>query len=314
MSVDAGLRCQDAHGQLLAAHLQAEHAGRSTVLGSVQAHVQGQSALAQRGPRPQDNEIGALQARQELVQLAETGHHRAGRGGQRLDDAGTVLEILVIDLPQRHESTGLSRPAHGEQGVLRLPERPLDVIGVVVAQLGDACRRRDEPPHHGGAGDNLGVVLGVDGCRCDGHEVRQICRSTDGIQLFGPRQFFGQSGMIDGLVPLEEVNRRVVAKLVPLPVEVAGLQQRRNAGNALAIDQERADERLLRLDAMREQSFGVEGHGYSSASAVTWMVAAMSVENRSKMSYSPGSRIGSATSIQRRSTSRPVVSVRAMEM
>ena len=78
-----------------------------------------------------------------------------------------------------------------------------------------------------------------------------------------------QRGVVDGLVSLEEGHRRVVAELVALPVEVAGLQQRRHTRDTFPIDQEGANEGLLCLDAVREQSVGVEGHGYSSASAVT---------------------------------------------
>ena len=145
-------------------------------------------------------------------------------------------------------------------GVLGLPERVLQVVGVAVAQLGDPGTRRYELSHRGGAGHDLGVVLGVDRGGCDGDQVREVGHAAHQLQPLGPGQLTGKGGLVDGLVSVGKGQRGVVAELVPFPVEVTGLEQRCDAGDALAVDQQRSYEGLLGLYVVGQQSLGVERH------------------------------------------------------
>ena len=90
--------------------------------------------------------------------------------------------------------------------------------------------------------------------------MREVGHAAGQFQLFRPGQLTRESGLVDGLVPVGERRRGVVAQLVPFPVEVPGPEHRRDAGNALAVDQQRSYERLLGLGVVGQQSFGVERH------------------------------------------------------
>ena len=57
VEVDAGLRGEDAHGQLLAGHLQAEYPASLVAPSGVDGYVQGQGSLPQRGPGTEDDHI-----------------------------------------------------------------------------------------------------------------------------------------------------------------------------------------------------------------------------------------------------------------
>ena len=56
---------------------------------------------------------------------------------------------------------GLPGAPDGEQGVLGLAHGGLEVLGVGVAEGHDLVAGVDQPSHADGAGDDLGVVLGV---------------------------------------------------------------------------------------------------------------------------------------------------------
>ena len=90
--------------------------------------------------------------------------------------------------------------------------------------------------------------------------MRQVGHAADQLQLFRPGQLTRERGLVDGLVPVGKGRRGVVAQLVPFPVEVPGPEHRRDAGNALAVDQQRSYQGLLGLGVVGQQPFGVERH------------------------------------------------------
>ena len=128
----------------------------------------------------------------------------------------------------------------------------------------------------------------------------------------------GQRHLVDGLAALKQVNAGGETDAVPFPVEVLWLEEVGNPQERVSVDEQRSDQRLLRLDVVGKELLSVHSP-YSSTPANIRMVAVMSVERRRVMSYSPGSRMGSMTSTMRRSMERSMASVsdsatRALEM
>ena len=86
----------------------------------------------------------------------------------------------------------------------------------------------------------------------------EVGHAADQVQPFRPGQLTRERRLVDGLVPVRERQRGVVAQLVPFPVEVPGPEHRRDAGDAIAVDQQRPYECLLGLYVVGQQPFGVE--------------------------------------------------------
>ena len=85
----------------------------------------------------------------------------------------------------------------------------------------------------------------------------QVGHAAHQLQPLGPGQLTGKCGLVDGLVSIGKGQCGVVAQLVPFPVEVTGLEQRCDAGDALAVDQQRTYEGLLGLGVVGQQPLGV---------------------------------------------------------
>ena len=60
VGADPGVRRQDAEGQLLPAHFQAEHSGDRAVWGRAYGQVQGEGAFSGGGTRSQDDQARAV--------------------------------------------------------------------------------------------------------------------------------------------------------------------------------------------------------------------------------------------------------------
>ena len=85
------------------------------------------------------------------------------------------------------------------------------------------------------------------------------------VQLLRAGQLPGQGHLVDGLAALEQGHGRIEADLVAFPVEVALLQEGGEAGEALAVDQDRAEDGLLGLEVVGQQLLRVGGHGVVSS-------------------------------------------------
>ena len=132
-------------------------------LGVGHCHVEAQGALSHRGPGGQDHQVGALEPAQYLVQVREPRHDRSGHPGQEVVHVRLLfLQVAVEDVPEGLEVALLGGVPDGVERVLGLPQRRVQVVGVAVAQLGDLGPGGDELSHGGGAGHDVGVVLGMD--------------------------------------------------------------------------------------------------------------------------------------------------------
>ena len=99
--------------------------------------------------------------------------------------------------------------------------------------------------------------------------MREVGHAAGQVQLFRPGQLTGERGLVDGLVSIGKGQRGVVAQLVPFPVEIPGPEHRRDARNAIAVDQQRTYEGLLGLYVVGQQPFGVERH-LPSPPRISW--------------------------------------------
>ena len=181
------------------------------------------------------------------------------------DRSALVLQVLVVYLLEGYEAAELPRAPDGEQCVLGHAHGFLQVVGVGVAQVHDLRAGVDQTSHGRGARDGLGVVFGMGRGGCDGHQVGQVGHTPHEVQLLGALELAGEGGLVDGDVALEQGHRRVEQDLVSVPVEVAGLQERRDARQALAVDDDRTDDGLLGLEVVGQQLLRVDGHGVVSS-------------------------------------------------
>ena len=102
----------------------------------------------------------------ELVEVVEA--------GRDADDLALVLvevvdlvEVVAEGVADRRKVLRDAPLGNGEEGLLGLVERGVDVARVVVADRGDLAGGLDQPAHYPAALDDVGVVLDVDG-RWDG--------------------------------------------------------------------------------------------------------------------------------------------------
>ena len=171
MGIYARLGGQGPHCELVGRHLEGEDGACVAGLRIVHGDVQAKGALSHRGAGREDDQVGAQEASQDLVQVCESGHDRRCGSQQEVVYGRLLLQVAVENVPEGLEVAPLRCVADGVECVLGLSQRRGQVVGLAIAELGYLGACRDELSHSGGAGDDLGVVLGVDGRRGVGDQV-----------------------------------------------------------------------------------------------------------------------------------------------
>ena len=131
--------------------------------------------------------------------------------------------------------------ADAEEDVLRPFEGLLRIGGVLVTDGGDVSRGLYEPAHGGGAVDDAGEVLRVDGRGNGSDDVAEVAGAADLVKPLLERKLTGNADLVYGFAALVEGLTGLVAPPVTLAVEVVRFQESRNVCDRLAVDQERAD-------------------------------------------------------------------------
>ena len=198
---------------LLGAHLEAEDGHSSQLFGCVAGDVEGERALAEAGPRSDDDEIGALEsAAEQLVEVGEAGCDRrevnvaVGLQGCRL------FHVLVEDLADMHEVARAARRADAIEEVFGLGEDGLGV-GRFPRRRGPAMssatlmRRRMRDVRW----TMMAVVLDVHGRRHGADEMREVGRAADVFQAFAQDEFLRDGHLVDGLAAVEQGDTRLEA-------------------------------------------------------------------------------------------------------
>ena len=251
--IDPGLAGEQPLSELVRGHLDAEE-GYPGVLadGGVAGDVEGQAGLADARPGGHDDQVGALEAAQEHVQVGEAGAHRAHEGGADALDAGRLPEVLqqAADVDEVAE---LLTAAEGQDHVLGAGEDGVEVGAALVGHLGDLGGGADEQPVGGVAADDAGVVLDADGGGKLGDEAAEEADAADLFEALAAGQLVGDGDLIDPLVALPEGQAGLVGPAVLLAVEVLGPEDALDFVDGILVHQEGGDDGLLGLHAEGRQ-------------------------------------------------------------
>ena len=139
----------------------------------------------------------------------------------------------------------------GEDLVLGLVEEGLDVGRRLVAAHRDLGAGLDQRAQDRLVLHDARVVGDVGGGRHALGQLGQIRRAADVLQLVAPAQRVGERDQIDRLVALAELDDRAHDLAVRLAVEVLRDDQLDGTVEGVVVEQDAAQHRLLRLDAVR---------------------------------------------------------------
>ena len=200
MAVNIRLRRQQPQGELLAAHLQAQHADHRSLTCGVPGDVHSQRGFADGRPRRQDEQVAALQTAEGAIYIREAGGDGSHAPVHRVQPYG-LLQVLVQHFPDGDEITGNVGVAYAEQQILGLLKRLFGVRGVRVPNRGDVSSRLNQPAHRCRSVDYPREVLHVNRCGHCGHEMAQVTRPADLIQPLLERELPGDADLVDGFAP-----------------------------------------------------------------------------------------------------------------
>jgi hypothetical protein len=149
--------------------------------------------------------------------------------------------------------------ADGEQLRLRPIDRLLDLRRVLVTDPGDAAGRSDQVPQDRLALHDPGVLDRMDGRRRGVGQAREVGATADRLELARPLESLRHGDDVDRLTSLEQLEDGLEDLAVRLPVEVRRPEELRHLDDRIAVDEDRAEHRLLRLEALRGQTID---HGH----------------------------------------------------
>jgi len=185
----------------------------------IQEPAAADNALAHRRPSRQYDQIRLLEAAQQLVQFGEAGGHAqevalvAVQIVDPIDDA-------VHDLADGGQLSADSALRYVEDQLLGPVDGLVDVVRLFVRERGDLPRDADQPAQGGGAFDDVGIVLDVNGRRDAVDQAGDVGRAPDLLQLVAAFQLVDQGHEIGGLAALLQVEHSLVDPAVFLAVEV----------------------------------------------------------------------------------------------
>ena len=162
---------------------------------------------------------------------------------------GVVEERLERAEPGRHPPL-----ADVEQLALGPIDRLLDLGRVLVADPGDLAGGGDQVAQDRLALDDPGVLDGVDGGRGLVRQARQVRSPADRLELVASFERLGDGDDVDRLALVEQLEHRGVDRPVRRPVEVLRAEELGDLDDRVAIDEDRAEDRLLGLGALGRQS------------------------------------------------------------
>ena len=138
-----------------------------------------------------------------------------------------------------------------EDQLLALVERVDQFEVVVVGDADDARPGIDQAAARRLALDDLRVILDVRGGRYDAEEGGQVGDAADIIEAAPALQFVRQGGEVGGLALVVEIDDRGVDFPMRPTIEILRVEVGAHADNRLAVDQEGAEDGLLRLAVVR---------------------------------------------------------------
>ena len=255
VGVDARLGREHAHEQLLLRHLEAEEAdGHRRVRADVLRHVEHEARLPHRRAGGDHDQVAGVETRGHLVEIGET----AGDAGDRalgllqLLDGG---EAALHQVAERHEPFADAILGDREDGALRLVEQQLRLLLGLVGLGQDLVRGMNQAPQRRFFFDDPRVVGDVRGPRHAVGQRRDVRRTAALVELAGARQLFLQGDEVDRLAALAERHHLVEDPAVRVAEEIARVDQLRRVVERLVMDQDRAEDRFLRVEIVGKRAF-----------------------------------------------------------
>ena len=196
--IETRLCGEHALGDLEVAHLEGEEEHRHPVVrGGVRRQSQREGRLAHRRPGADHDQVGGLEPRQQVVELAVTGRHTGYRLAPPVEMVET-FEALGQELLEGAHRVGGAALRDVEDERLGLVERSGDVGGDLVADLGDLVGDPDQPAKQRVLLDDARVAPGARDRRCvrlqrdEGRGTARRVQHADSAQLLGNRHKVGR--------------------------------------------------------------------------------------------------------------------------
>ncbi len=236
--------------QLRLGHFEAEDRDRNAFLDRrVLRDVEAQGRLAHGGPRRDDHQVRILEPRRLVVQVCEARRHAGNRlaaGMERFD----ALHRRPQQLLEADEALGLARLRDQEDPLLGAVE---DLVGEALGLVGllhDARGGLDQPAEQRLVADDLRVVVDV---RRGGHDVEQVGEVLDAahaLELAPPVHLVTQGDRVDHPPALDDAVHGAEQPPVALAVEHRVVEELGAAERRVAVEEHRAEDRLLGLGAV----------------------------------------------------------------
>ena len=144
-----------------------------------------------------------------------------------------------MDLAHRVGNASLR---HLEHHVLGLVDRPENVLGAGVAEIGDLVRRFDQAPQQVPLGDDLGVLAGVRCRRGVDLKTDQSVEPADHLEHAHALEFGGNGDRISRVAACVQAGNRIEHVSVRRPIEVDRLGVLNGIRNGVARQQHGAEQ------------------------------------------------------------------------
>ena len=202
-----------------------------------------------------------------MVEVAEAGVD----GGEltALGGLGVLIEVGLEDVADVDEVAEVLAAAQALEQLLGAGEDGLEIGGRLVGELEDAGGGVDEAAVSAVALDDLGIELNANAGGELADDIAEIALAADLLEPFAAVELVADGDLVDRLVALPEFAGGLVDPGVLLAEEVGRLEDRRDPGDGLGIDEQGRDHGLLGLDIVRRQALE-EGEGHSLGIAGTW--------------------------------------------
>ena len=206
--------------------------------------------LPHAGAARDDDEVGGLKARGELVEPPEPG----GEPGDVFLAVVQPLDVLEGVLEDRADGdrAPLQAPLRDlKDEPLGLVEEGIDVVALLVALADDLGRGADQVPEQSLLADDVGVGDDVGGRGRLLDERGEGGGAADLLERVAAPELLGEGQEIDRLGALEERHHRREDLAMAFLVEVRGAEDFDRAGQTLSLQQEGAQHRSLGFEAVR---------------------------------------------------------------
>ena len=253
--VNARVRRQQAQQQRFLGHFQAEDAHRQALPHRhVLRDIQRQRRFPHRRPRSNNNQLGRLQARSQIVELLVAG----GDSGEAVALGEDAFQPWVAFLNQFLDADKSRADAVFRQlknRGFRAVQQGVRVFLGFERGLLDVMRGMNQVAQQRLFFDDARVMLHVRDARHPVHQLRQIGVPAGAFQLPGPAHVFGQRYQVDGVVRLVEIDHPLENSPVPVMEKILRTDFFNSRVDGLIVEQDGAEDGALGLQVVRQGPF-----------------------------------------------------------